>query len=104
MKTLLIIYFCLGIALLKADYSSESSGKETYNLSIDTMKGYSIQIRKTEGTWTDNLGNYGLNTCVGTIIKEKEKLNLDLMCEYVDQEKKNWSKLYSKKKLLMIQL
>ena len=35
---------------------------------------------------------------MGTIIKEKEKLNLDLMCEYVDQEKqKNWSKLYRKK-------
>ena len=104
MKTLLIIYFCLGIALLKADYSSESSGKETYNFSIDTMKGYSTQIRKTEGTWTDNLGNYGLNACVGTIIREKEKLNLDLMCEYVDQEKQKSGLGYTEKKLLMIQL
>ena len=98
MKILFIIYFCLGITLLKADYSSESSGKETYNFSINTKKGYSTQIRKTEGTWTDSLGNYGLNTCVGTIVKEKEKLNLDLMCEYVDQDKqKSWSKLYRKK-------
>ena len=98
MKILFIIYFFLATNIIAADYSSESSGKETYKFSIDTIDGYSTEIRKTEGTWTDSLGNYGLNTCVGTIIKEKEKLNLDLMCEYVDQEKqKNWSKLYRKK-------
>ena len=98
MKILFTLYFCLVTNIIAADYSWESSGKETYKYSIDTKNGYSTEIRKTEGTWTDNLGNYGLNTCVGTIIKEKEKLNLDLMCEYVDQEKqKNWSKLYRKK-------
>ena len=98
MKILFTIFFFLITNFTLADYSSESSGKETYKFSIDTMDGHSTEIRKTEGTWTDSLGNYGLNTCVGTIIKEKEKLNLDLMCEYVDQEKqKNWSKLYRKK-------
>ena len=98
MKILFTIYFTLATNIIAADYSSESSGKETYKFSIDTIDGYSTEIRKTEGTWTDSLGNYGLNTCVGTIIKEKDKLNLDLMCEYVDQEKqKNWSKLYRKK-------
>ena len=98
MKILFIIYFSLVTNIIAADYSSESSGKETYKFSIDTIDGYSTEIRKTEGTWTDSLGNYGLNTCVGTIVKEKEKLNLALMCEYVDQEKqKNWSKLYRKK-------
>ena len=98
MKILFTIYFFLVTNTIAADYSSESSGKETYKFAIDTTDGYSTEIRKTEGTWTDSLGNYGLNTCVGTIIKEKEKLNLDLMCEYVDQEKqKNWSKLYRKK-------
>ena len=98
MKILFTIYFFLATNIISADYSSESSGKETYKFAIDTTDGYSKEIRKTEGTWTDSLGNYGLNTCVGTIIKEKEKLNLDLMCEYVDQEKqKNWSKLYRKK-------
>ena len=98
MKILFTIYFFLAANILAADYSSESSGKETYKFSIDTIDGYSTEIRKTEGTWTDSLGNYGLNTYVGTIIKEKEKLNLDLMCEYIDQDKqKNWSKLYRKK-------
>ncbi|MDA9708076.1 hypothetical protein N9V56_01350 [Alphaproteobacteria bacterium] len=98
MKILFTLYFCLATNIISADYSSESSGKETYKFSIDTIDGYSTEIRKTEGTWTDSLGNYGLNTCVGTIFKEKEKLNLALMCEYVNQEKqKNWSKLYRKK-------
>ena len=98
MKILFTIYFTLATNIIAADYSSESSGKETYKFSIDTIDGYSTEIRKTEGTWTDSLGNYGLNTYVGTIIKEKEKLNLDLMCEYIDQEKqKNWSKLNRKK-------
>ena len=98
MKILFTIYFILATNIIAADYSSESSGKETYKFSIDTIDGYSTEIRKTEGTWTDSLGNYGLNTYVGTIIKEKEKLNLDLMCEYIDQEKqKNWSKLNRKK-------
>ena len=98
MKILFTIYFILATNIIAADYSSESSGKETYKFSIDTIDGYSTEIRKTEGTWTDSLGNYGLNTYVGTIIKEKEKLNLDLMCEYIDQEKqKNWSKLNIKK-------
>ena len=98
MKILFTIYFFLATNVIAADYSSESSGKETYKFSIDTIDGYSPEIRKTEGTWTDSLGNYGLNTCVGTIIKEKDKLSLDLLCENVDQEKqKNWSKLYRKK-------
>ena len=98
MKILFTIYFTLATNIIAADYSSESSGKETYEFSIDTIDGYSTEIRKTEETWTDSLGNYGLNTYVGTIIKEKEKLNLDLMCEYIDQDKqKNWSKLYRKK-------
>ena len=98
MKILFTLCFFLVARIILADYSSESSGKETYRFSIDTMDGYSKEIRKTEGTWTDSLGNYGLNTCVGTIIKEKEKLDLDLLCENVDQEKqKSWSKLNRKK-------
>ena len=42
--------------------------------------------------------NYGLNKYVRNIIKEKDKLNLHLVYEYVVQEEqKNWSKLYRKK-------
>ena len=91
--------FCVFVAKSFAtEYIAESSGKETYNFSINTAEGYSSQIRKTEGTWTDSLGNYGVNTCVGTLIKEKEKINLDLICENIDQEKqKSWSKVYRKK-------
>ena len=91
--------FCVFVAKSFAtEYIAESSGKETYNFSINTAEGYSSQIRKTEGTWTDSLGNYGVNTCVGTLVKEKEKINLDLICENIDQDKqKSWSKVYRKK-------
>ena len=98
MKIFIIIYCLLVTKSIAANYFSESSGKETYNFSIDTEMGYSSQIRKTEGTWTDSLGNYGVNTCVGTLVKYKGKLNLDLICENIDQDKqKSWSKVYRKK-------
>ena len=98
MKSLVIIFFFFTKMLFASNYSSESSGKETYNFTINTKDGYSKQIRKTEGTWTDSLGNYGVNTCIGTLIKEKNKLNLDLICENIDQNKdKNWSRVYRKK-------
>ena len=98
MRILISLIYILAINSYSADYSSESSGKETYNFSIDTLQGYSSQIRKTEGTWTDSLGNYGVNTCVGTLVKDKENINLDLICENIDQDKqKSWSRVYRKK-------
>ena len=97
MKILFLLIFLLPLKTFANKYSSESSGKETYNFSIDTKDGYSKQIRKTEGTWTDSLGNYGINTCVGTLTQDNRKLNLDLICENIDQDKeKSWSKLYRK--------
>ena len=98
MKIFPILPLLFSLNSLALEYSSESSGKETYNFTINTKDGYSKQIRKTEGTWTDSLGNYGVNTCVGTLIKEKSKIDLDLICENVDQDKdKNWSRVYRKK-------
>ena len=98
MKILILLFYLFITNTFASEYSSESSGKETYNFTINTKGGYSKQIRKTEGTWTDSLGNYGVNTCVGTLIKEKNKLNLDLICENIDQNKdKNWSRVYRKK-------
>ena len=51
-----VLFFLSSKNLLAIEYSSESSGKETYNFTINTKEGYSKQIRKTEGTWTDSLG------------------------------------------------
>ena len=97
MKLLFLLIFLLPLKTFANKYSSESSGRETYNFSIDTKDGYSKQIRKTEGTWTDSLWNYGINTCVGTLTQDNRKLNLDLICENIDQDKeKSWSKLYRK--------
>ena len=73
MKLLFLLIFLLPLKTFANKYSSESSGKETYNFSINTKDGYSKQIRKTEGTWTDSLGNYGINTCVGTLTQDNRK-------------------------------
>ena len=71
MKILFIIYFFLVANIIAADYSLESSGKETYKFSIDAINGCLTEIRKTKGTWINSLGNYGLNISVETIIKKK---------------------------------
>ena len=98
MKILFIIYFLLATNIIAAEYTSETSCKEICKLSIDTLDWHAIEIRKNEEAWTDYYVSYGLNTYVGKIIKEKEKLDLDLLCENIDQEKQNsWSKLYKKK-------
>ena len=71
MKILLIIYFFIVANIIAADYSLESSGKETYKFSIDAINRCLTEIRKTKGTWINSLGNYGLNISVETIIKKK---------------------------------
>ena len=59
MKILITILCILAVNIYSVDYFSERSERETYNFSIDTLKGYSSQIRKTEGIGTDSSGNYG---------------------------------------------
>ena len=87
MKILVIIYCLLVTKSIAANYSSESSGKETYNFSIDTVKGYSSQIRKTEGTWMDSLGNYGKGFCYGIIESRENKDSFfQYYCELSDQD------------------
>ena len=46
MKILFTIYFSLVTNIIAADYSSESSGKETYKFFIDTIDRYSTELRK----------------------------------------------------------
>jgi len=46
MRILISLIYILAINSYSADYSSESSGKEDYNFSIDTLEGYSSQIRE----------------------------------------------------------
>ena len=100
MKILITLICTLVINSYSADYPSERSGKENYNFSIDTLEGYCSQTRKTKGICTYSLGEYGVNTCVGTgtLVNDKGKINIDLICENIDQnQQKSWYKLYRKK-------
>ena len=47
-----------------------------------------------EGTWTNNLGNYGRNECIGTVSHLTNNIDLNIMCESVDKNNnKEWSLL-----------
>jgi len=64
-----------------------------------TLKTYSLpdgnkfSIYEGEGTWTDNYGNYGTNTCRGVVKTDRlNKIDLEIMCEGSDKNDfKNWS-------------
>ena len=64
-----------------------------------TLKTYALpngnkfSLYEGEGTWTDNYGNYGTNTCRGVVkINSLKKINLEIMCEGSDKDDfKNWS-------------
>ena len=64
-----------------------------------TLKTYSLpdgnkfSIYEGEGTWTDNYGNYGTNTCRGVVkTDDLNKIDLEIMCEGLDKNDFNyWS-------------
>ena len=64
-----------------------------------TLKTYSLpdgnkfSIYEGEGTWTDNYGNYGTNTCRGVVKTDRlNKIDLEIMCESSDKNDfKYWS-------------
>ena len=55
--------------------------------------GSKFSIYQGEGTWTDNYGNYGTNTCRGVVkTDDLNKIDLEIMCEGSDKnDYKNWS-------------
>ena len=46
MKIFFMMFFIFVSKTIAANYSSESSGKETYNFSIDTMEAILHKLRK----------------------------------------------------------
>ena len=55
--------------------------------------GNKFSIYEGEGTWTDNYGNYGTNSCRGVVKTDTfNKIDLEIMCEGLDKNDfKNWS-------------
>jgi len=65
---------------------------------IKTFKlknGINFSSYTSNGSWEDNLGNYGVNNCMGTVKKMlNNAINLNIMCESTDKKGyKTWSVL-----------
>ena len=94
---IILFYTSISSKILAEEYVVESTGRDTVSESITTSKGDTKVIRKIEGTWTDNLGDYGVAECIGTIDSNNNKVFLDLLCENTNQDKeKSWSLVYRK--------
>ena len=69
------------------------SGSDTSNIkSFELTNKNTFSSFSVKGSWTDNFGNYGLNTCMGVISKNSDNVELYFMCERVD---KNGYKIWS---------
>ena len=64
---------------------------KTFNL----KNGINFSSFTSEGSWENNLGNYGINKCLGTVKKMPSyEINLNIMCEFTDKNGyKTWSVL-----------
>ena len=90
MRYILIIFLFFNVFLSRL-YSEQLIRKvagysevEKHTLSDNT----SISHYKNKGTWTDNKGNYGTETCKGTIVINPEGTIIDylLFCNGKDQK------------------
>ena len=74
----MVIQTTTSYVLEKFTYSNES----TYS------------IYKGEGSWTNNLGDYGHIKCMGPIEKDSNYFKLNHICEYINQNnEKMWHKV-----------
>ena len=67
----------------------------SYKLETFTYSNKSTySIYKGEGSWTNNLGDYGHIRCMGPIEKKSDFFKLDHICEYINQNnEKMWHRV-----------
>ena len=71
-----------------------SNGKRIINDTISISENESRILVKNEATFTDNKGNYGISTCLGTLEKNLKNIEFNLKCENIDQNNQRyWTKL-----------
>ena len=93
MKYLLIIFGLLNISVgLSEDYLMDNNGKRTLVTEHNYTNKSSFRAFKIEGSFTDNLGNYGnWDAFVTTYINEGKVTKLDFSNKFTFQNK---SKFY----------
>ena len=59
--------------------------------SFDLYKEGKFSSFSSEGTWTNNFGNYGRSKCMG-VVQSNNNMELNNMCESIDKNQyKTWS-------------
>ena len=88
---ILSLIFCFSLNATEMVIQTTASYKlETFTYSNNST--YSIY--KGEGSWTNNLGDYGHIRCMGPIEKKSDFFKLDHICEYINQNnEKMWHRV-----------
>ena len=94
---LIIIYSFINVSISKDQEIKEvitTTHSKKIEKSFDLGNGKKFSNLYFEGTWTNNLGNYGRNECIGTVSHLTNNIDLNIMCESVDKNNnKEWSLL-----------
>ena len=88
MKYFLIISFSLLLTTLNSEDFKElivTGTDVTKTKTFDLGNNNKFSSFTTNGSWTDNYGNYGFNRCMGIINKNPNNVDLNFMCEMEDK-------------------
>ena len=88
MKYFLIISFSLLLTTLSSEDFKElivTGTDVTKTKTFDLGNNNKFSSFTTNGSWTDNYGNYGFNRCMGIINKNPNNVDLYFMCEMEDK-------------------
>ena len=88
MKYLLTIFFSLFLFILNSEGFKEyiiTGTDVTKTKTFDLGNNNKFSSFTTNGSWTDNYGNYGFNRCMGIINKNPNNVDLNFMCEMEDK-------------------
>ena len=95
LKFLITLLFTILIIKVFANNTKEyiSSGSDITNISSFKLSNNGeFSSFKSNGSWTDNFGNYGKNKCMGIINKTDNNISLVVMCEQIDKNGyKTWA-------------
>ena len=98
MKKILVTMLCfIFILILKSNDTEKelniTGSSKTTIKSFDLHKEGKFSSFSSEGTWTNNFGNYGRNKCMGVVrFLSNNNMELNNMCESIDKNQyKTWS-------------
>ena len=91
------IFLILSLIFSLSLHAKEMVIQTTASYKLETFtypNNSTYSIYKGEGSWTNNLGDYGHIRCMGPIEKKSDFFKLDHICEYINQNnEKMWHRV-----------